>query len=72
MKIRLSLCLLVFSLAVFALPHNLNAHSESAPAFAKCYGRTPCRACKNCRYCAHCNQGGGTCGVCKPPRKPRG
>ena len=30
-----------------ALPHNLNEHSEDAPAFAICYGRTPCNACKN-------------------------
>lgn len=57
----------IVSLAVFALPHDLNAHSENAPAFAKCYGRTPCRACKNCNYCKHCNAG-GTCGVCKPPK----
>jgi hypothetical protein len=59
----------IICLSLWSLPHDINALGESAPAFAKCTGATPCRACKNCRYCKHCAKDGGTCGVCKPPKK---
>src|SRR5262245_42710841 len=38
-------------------------------ALARCTGSASCRACTNCSRCAHC-KGGGTCGVCAPPRRP--
>ena len=35
-----------------------------------CNGSDSCTACKNCTGCKHCAKDGGTCGVCKPPKKP--
>lgn len=58
----------VLVLGVFSMPDNINGHSDSAPAFARCTGAKNCRACKNCNYCKHCAKNGGTCGVCKPKR----
>jgi hypothetical protein len=53
--------------ATFTLPDNLSVHAFGA----KCVGATPCRACKTCEYCKYCAVNGGTCGVCKPKKKPQ-
>jgi hypothetical protein len=36
---------------------------------ATCRGATPCNACRSCTSCAHCAKRGGTCGVCRAPRR---
>lgn len=65
---RLFAASIITFVCLFSFPHDLNAHSESAPAFARCLGRSPCKACTNCSRCKHCNEDGGSCGVCKPPK----
>src|SRR6185369_1676942 len=54
--------------ASFTLPDDLSPHALASGA--KCTGANPCRACSTCEYCKHCAKEGGTCGICKPKKKP--
>lgn len=59
--------LLTLWFALLSLPTLAHQREDHC---ARCTGSATCRACKNCHYCAYCAKGGGTCGVCKPEKKP--